>query len=279
MKIWIDTKSELVALKSRIERDGDELVHERSKADVVIPTSFMIPKEVLPSFGFECSTAEPNYTVSRWWNGQSWMPQLIVGVPLLRLMNNGLGLRVPVGYAARFVPTFSREEDFENPTLQSFLQESKFQGFCTFAYVQESVCEVHTGLPYGLTYNLLESVRGKLGEWFLRPGRLLESWTCSLLVSRPCFPFQRNSLVQHSVYYDLSQSTYEDQTVEGHVHMFPNNSTQVAFVTAWSRSLHDSSERVLNVCRCLKVPDKQYRTDLERVARAVWSEITEREFV
>jgi len=205
--------------------------------------------------------------VFKWWD-EGWNDQTFVGIPLNRLMNEGLGPRCDAGFVTS---PFKREDIvsylFNNKGLEQFLKG--FVGFISFTLSLEGglrVVKIESGIPFNGFYNMLECLKVRVAEFLSGKVDFYESWTASLLVSRSPFPHMEQS---SKVFIDGINQSMEKHfwnCLYNHRKSFSTTSTVIGIATAWSTSLAEACRRCLRTARNLSVEDKQFRTDLVREA-------------
>lgn len=267
------------AVVKALKDEGCEFTSDRPSADLIVDGDafgMMVPEVALRVAGIDVYPgARPTHFLTRWFDERSWAYQTMVGIPLVGLMNENLGPEVSMGCAMRFIDSIGLRSVFENQTLTEMLRKMSYRGFVTMTYGEPGVQSMQTGIPFGGIFAVMESVKGKVSEWLVNPGRLLESWICALRLVRYPFP-----------YTDRAQSTAVNTNAEVDKHLWLEDvvqvrkvnyteSTSVGYVTGWHQMLGEAAWRVLRTVRNVGLEGKMYRTDLAQVATEVYSRLVQ----
>jgi hypothetical protein len=269
-KIYLEG-SEFIGLSRHLSDEGDVLVPSENQAELsIIQPTRTIPGMILSELGYPLvalDNEEPTHTLTRFWDVKrgEFFNQLILGLPILGLMNENLGPQVLVGLITKFLNPFPLGEILGYEGIKDILRTWKYSGFVFATMCGDKVHTIQLGLPYGGIFNVCEYVRGKLSEWWKEPKELREEWAVSTLVSRSPFPYVSNGSVEEATVENLTKNIekhfwlLEHRVIRGTVY---STSSRVGFASAWGRDLEDASFRCLMTCRNLRIPAKQHRTDL-----------------
>jgi len=170
-------------LHDRLLEEGNEFV--KSGEDIFLneQADGELPRVVVESLGLEVRQEKEYFSVVKFFH-EGFSSQTIVAIPMRGFMPGGLGLDMVSGYACRFVD--KAPPLFENESLGEMLREMRYTGFLTAGFGRD-LCSLRLGA--GLVfYNVLEGIPGLLTDFLTKRGRLLESWTYSVLLSRYPFP-------------------------------------------------------------------------------------------
>lgn len=276
MKVLLDQKGPLRGLKKHLEAQGDQLVTAEScTAELVVENPIELDPDLV---GISRAIGDPTHTVTRWYTEGEFSQQTYVGIPLIGVMNDSNGAKVPVGLVGRYVRPELFSWLFQEDGLLSFLKELNYSGFITYKLAWNDVVGLQTGVPYWGIYGILEGVRGaKISDWLSRPFRLYETWTASVLVSR--FPYpgkdtgERTSVggLEGEHTWVLGGDEFKGVRMTGE--------TEIAVVTWADGVINEMARGVRRVCQEIKIEGVQYRTDLADIARLRWSELRERAIV
>jgi hypothetical protein len=294
MKIHvIDPQDEWRPLKRHLELEGNRFVGI-DEADIVLTSKtqdvIKIPKVSVPIVGgytryqsealkmmgyIPCSSGDTSGDLifTRWYDFErEWHPQINVGIPLDRLMVGGLGPKIDVGYASRYIKESSI---FDRPGLNGLLEALRFRGWVSIEVDSSTggIVQLYTWAhPIGM-YNILEGIPGSMSEWFMSPFgvRLTESWVVSVLISR--YPFPHSLEGERVVLDGISTSTERHYWLYGPEEFkrsLSTTSTVLGIATGWDRFLARATEFMVDKLNQLNVPDIQYRTDIFDVASRIW---------
>lgn len=292
---------EFEGFRQRLERDGHEVVESSTKADLALvssPTSsefrpvsgqrvvyggVTLPRLSLQAAGLAVDPVveqrQSLFTLSRWFDQNGWREDLdLFGVPLVGLMNEGLGAPVEVGWVGHPSKDSCLFEHFHNPVLGEIFKKFEHRGFVTIRTTREGVVECHTGLPRWAGYAAGEGVKGGLAEWCEKPSPFLDSWTAALLVSRWPWPAEAKGdeaevgspleAERHVWRLGRANAWTEARTKR----------TEVLVVSSWAKDLSEATWRALRTCRNLTLPCKQYRTDSRFHVEALVKKLREEGF-
>jgi hypothetical protein len=273
-------------LSRRLEVEGDQVVKPHESPDLVIGQTDVsvgpsekpivvtgvidIPTLGLKEIDFPIRMLEegktPTHGFHRWFNRKmlSYNEQLVLSIPIVGMMNDGLGAQVQVGAATKFISFPSVEGLFEHPGLIELLRVLKHNGLVSIYACGKDVVRLSVGLGGMVGYNFLEYIVGKLSDWFVDPKRLYEAWAISNLVSR--FPYP-----QARAEYPTEEIKGLTESIERHfwlkdfrvIRKTPYaTGGEIGVASAYSPKVWEASERVLRTCRNISVQQVQYRTDL-----------------
>jgi hypothetical protein len=206
----------------------------------------------------------------RWFDGEWWSTQTLLGIPLLTMMNDNLGEARETGLVCKFVNSDKLNGLFSNAGLVSFLMKVKHRGFVTITLGQDlGVLSIKLGAGIGL-FNALEGFSGPILDLLLKGGPLLESWSVSIVVSR--YPYPLYEVATERLYFKDGNPAEKHLWffgLEGFRFSFYTERTKVCVASAWARTLGDACNRVYRTCRELAIPKKQFRTDAFKQASMV----------
>jgi hypothetical protein len=277
MKVFLSNAS-LFGLRRHLQKFGDELVMTAQDAELVLSQN-ELPSVVLESLWSVTplsSSHRPSHFISRFAFEGKLCDQVIVGVPIWGTCNENLGAEEVGCVAVRFLPEGSFSELFYNG-LHVVLEETKYTGFVSCCFSIDSLradstdrvpYKVCLGLPWWSVYALLENIGGSLTDFWLSPWRMRESWSVSLPVLRGCYP---GKLIQKITIGGL------DPMLTEHVHLWEkgleNTQQFVGVVTSSHVNLDTCLFQVLQIADRLRIPEKQYRTDIKREVKYRWGEL------
>jgi len=296
MKIIVVDKIGLYKpIASRLELEGDEVEVVSSldttglKADLVISEldSTVLPGKALETIGIPIFDKEDvDFFVIKRLDNEVFDYQTIVGIPLLRLMNNNLGPKAEMGSCFRFIQDSPLSDLFRSPSLLSVLNKMGYKGFvvfkCSFRGGDKksfSITGIELGLPYFLFYSIIESIPGRVADFFKTPSRLMESWVSSLVVSVFPYPVHRGKRVTMECPEEGMLRHFWMPYVTRYERSLYTDHTLVGVATAWATELEDSVKRALVTCRSLNVEFKQYRTDGLSYVREKWCHLRDMNLV
>lgn len=245
-------------LKDRLISEGNELVEMGEEIKLSTKTDGPFPAPILEALGIKVDNLPETYRIVKFFN-YDFSPQTIVTIPIVGMMQSGLGFPLESGLAARFI---DKEPDiFSSDTLIEVLREMHYVGFVYAAYNTDKLCSF--GLGAGMyIYNLLESLEGKLTSFINLEDRLLESWTLSVVLSRYPFPFRKSdSELCFKVTPQAKRHLHLFNT-EKNKSMFYTSNTFLGIATSWATTLHEAENRVMRTLDGLDIHAKQYRKDL-----------------
>ena len=151
MKVYVNgpQTNELKAILRVVKLEGDTIVESAKDADIVlqgegqssldhpyvIGGSYNFPPDLVESFDFLCNpSGKQDVLLTKWFDFEKgWSKQLFVGLPLIGMMNEGLGTPIPTGLAGRFVNGSQLSELFKGTALKNVLQEMAYRGFVSFS--------------------------------------------------------------------------------------------------------------------------------------------------
>lgn len=285
MKVAIVSEGGLLGLRRAMEKEGDELTSPEnaelvlSDKDTSIEQGKIVkfyprfPTLTLEALGFEVREDVVRYTLSRWWDGNTYGIQTLLSIPLIGAMNENLGCRKVVGQVCKFVDGSRMGAWFGKENFFALLKEMKIVGFVTFEFSREGLVGARIGLPELSLYPLLEGWKGKISDLFLHGGEFLESWMVGLLVTRYPWPFEpKAKKVEIGVNPELEKHFWPFDVQEVRKSLF-TESTTIGVVTSWNPSLEQACRLVLKPARNLRVEEKQFRTDVGRQAAEVVGEL------
>jgi hypothetical protein len=214
-----------------------------------------------------------DFFITKWWDRQakSWTSQVLVGLPLVGLMENGLGRQISVGCCASYLDEKSLEckavQVSLRPELVVLLQEMNHNGPVSFWFsaVDGGLASLETGIPSWGLYNLLEGVPGKLSEFFSRPNemRLRESWTSSLVLSRypwPCKTHTEENLQFNNLNDEIEKHFWLGEHTQFKSSLY-TRSTLIGVCTSWARTMLEAATRSSRTAQNLQITEAQYRRD------------------
>lgn len=251
-------------LKRPLVLEGHEIVLEEAGVEFDEGKELDIPLSGVGLLQLPMTTVSGGELVRtiRWFDGEWWSQQTLLGIPLLTMMNDGLGESVETGLVCKFINSDRLNALFANAGLVSFLMKMKHVGFVTLALGQDlNVLSVRLGAGIGL-FNALEGFAGPTLDLLMHGGPLLESWTVSIVVSR--YPFPMMDMATERIYFENGNPAEKHlwfYGLEGFRYSFYTERTKVCVASAWATTLGDACNRVYRTCRELVIPKKQYRTD------------------
>lgn len=292
MKILVKHESDdLIPLSHHLKLEGNELVTDEQSPELIISESnsgihdkrfvysnIKFPHLILKALGLDILSSKTSYFFTKWYDYEKgWSPQLFLGIPVHGLMDGGLGAPEVTACCGRYVEGYNTPTIFQEDVLKGFLNDLNCKSFVSVEYSHDhEIVSIRTGVPFNGLYNLLEGVKGSIGEFLLDPfqNRLIESWTTNLLVTRHPFPAVRSA--------DKITIHHVTPEVEKHVWFFDvvrfrraisTTDTKVACVTAWGVDLFESNKRALRTAFGLNIPYKQFRLDAFRSAGEVYDRL------
>ena len=147
MKIWLKDNGQHAGLVNHLTYEGSELVDEPGNADFVLHEPLELPLPTLIAGDLKPDPGQMTHFVSRFYNGESYEPQCIIGLPIIGLMDGDLGWDGPVGCATRYGCTDKHEWSFNNSVLDVFLRRFSYKGFVSFKFVRDKFKGIQTGIP------------------------------------------------------------------------------------------------------------------------------------
>lgn len=256
-------------LKRPLVLEGHEIVSEGAEVEFDEAKELEIPPSGVELLQLPASEGEELLRVIRWFDGEWWSQQTLLGIPLLTMMNDNLGEVTETGLVCKFVNSDRLNALFANAGLVSLLMKMKHRGFVTLFLGRDlGVLKLRLGPGIGL-FNVLEGFNGPILDLLLRGGPLLESWSVSIVVSRYPFPFDETG---ERLYFEAGNPAEKHlwfYGLEGFRRSFFTDRTKVCVASAWARTLGDACNRVYRTCRELNIPKKQYRTDAFKQASLV----------
>lgn len=276
--VKINRTAENAALEHHLRRQGwipsnDAVVHV--KDEIIFPKAYT--SEVFGAIG----SGRPSWFLTRFFSRRNgWSSQCFVGVILHGIQDGGLGASYPCGSLGGYVELLNESlNKIDLSKTESVFKDLDYNGPVSLIFDDtDSVLSFQTGVPsYGL-YALCEGLKQDIptiwseeGVWFL------ESWVCSLLVSRWPFPNVGTGIT----------SVHVSPSVEKHLWLFPEgamfkeqyntSSGRIGVVTSWSNSsLYDCNLRATGTAHRLQFEEKQFRTDGFDVARMVFGRLLDK---
>lgn len=274
MRICVSLTGPYRGFRRRFEIEGDQIVPEEH-AQLVIKD----PLELQPQFlGIEPSGKEPTHVVVRWFANGAYLHQTFVGIPLLGLMDGGLGPPVESGMAGRYIQSHAFEEHFSNPNLLALLKDTSHHGPVSFTFSYHDLVRFQLGIPFWGVYAILEGIRGStFAEWLASPTRLYESWCGALLVSR--FPYPAEQRDSRTSVFGIEEQKVWMLGGEKHRDGYVTDETLIGVVSGRGGegrgSLNDVGRKILHTCQQIKLEGIQYRTDMAEWVRGKWAELRE----
>lgn len=282
-------KGEYKALRRNLILEGDDVVKESPDLIIsplpddykldsikVVGANFVFPHILVKAMGYDLGMDDPpGFLAFRWFDTDRWRDQIMVGFPLRTLMNDGLGVPDEAGMACRFTDDPTLDSMFRNEGLEQSLNESRHCGFVTLDVSPNMrVRNIQAGVPYRGFFNALEGVQGKITDWIVNEEVLLESWTTNLLLTRYPYPFKMEAgrvflknfsqeIERHFWLFDAS----------GHRKSLYTDSTMIGVATSWSPTLTEACRRTIRTLNNICLPNKQFRTDLVKVAGEGWGQL------
>lgn len=274
-KVYLEG-SEYNGFARHLIEEGDDPMSSEREADVkIVQPSREIPGMILTDLGYPLVAKyedETTHVLTRWWDSRKtkFLDQLMLSIPLIGLMNENLGPKIPVGSISRFLNPYPLGETLCYRGVEDILKEWRWNGFVSACMSREKIHRIELGIPYGAIFNAMENAKGKLSEWWSgEKGELREEWTVSQLISRTPFPYK----IEVHPELEMAEIKGLTKNVEKHLWLLEHKeirgvvystSSRVGYASSWGRDLEDASFRCLLTCRNVEVQGKQYRTDLER---------------
>jgi len=197
----------------------------------------------------------------RWFDGEWWSQQMLLGIPLSTMMNEDLGQEAESGLVCKYVNSDRLNALFAHAGLVLFLMKMKHRGFVTL-FLGHDLCVLSIKLGAGIgLFNAIEGFSGPILDLLMRGGPLMESWSVSIVVSRYPYPMEETS---DRLYFETGNPAEKHlwfYGLEGFRRSFYTDRTKVCVASAWARTLGDACNRVYRTCRELAIPKKQFRTD------------------
>jgi hypothetical protein len=293
MKIYVDNDPVLIPLRRHIELEGNQLV-AAADADFLIsnvlePTvkqkalrgGTKLSQVIVQQLGYEATSSTTDFFVSRWRDQGlfGWGEQIFLGIPLVGVMNGGIGAAVPVGCVGMWVESRMLKEIFNREALGVLLREMNHSGFVSIhiSSVDGRIGMIETGVPSWGLYNILENLPGPIEEWLVEPGqtRFRTSWTCGLLVSRFPYPLpvQNGDAIQVGGITDGLEKHFWFGSMNRFRNAIHTRENLIGVATGWSWRLGEACERATFNARAIGVREIQFRSDAEDVAGAIWGAV------
>ncbi len=299
MKILvINTRGLIKAIGDQMSLEGDEVTISPMVPDQVtgfdlILTDKRIPSQDVPviggdedlpfavikALGYFPVQGPTDFILTRWFDhANGWNDQVLVGFPLMGLMNEDLGPRVPTGIALRYSNSSQIRIPFDVPNLKNALEKMLHVGFVTIKYTltpdSYNITGISTYAPYYSLFAILEGCPDKLSDFFINPTSLKESWIVSLLLTRTPFPYH---LEPKRVFIkgltSKVQKHFWTPYLSSHRNSNYLDNPLVGISSAWSMELTEANRRALRTCRAIQVEGKQFRTDLAANAQRKWAKL------
>lgn len=291
MKIYLNLKNPN-PLARHLVYEGDLITPVITEAELVISDKklsddknlyivggdFHLASTALDAMGFRTSKSlSYDFVLTKWFNSHDWLRQLIVGIPLSHLMNDNLGYDVRSGYATRFCSNKTLNDIFNNSDLVAFLKKILYHGFVSILMTLDlSIVSIVSNVPSNGIYGILEGVPGKISDFLTLPeeNELMSSWTSTLMLS--CYPFPFSSTIGRQTLHDINKSIEKHfwfNDIKGHSKALYTDSSLIGWSTSWGPTIGESNRRALRTCRNIKLPFKQYRTDLAFVVNRQWGHL------
>jgi hypothetical protein len=279
VKIKVIGKSDTqwVAVIKQMEREGDEIVTADEQTRVNV-SSEEIPILALEALGYRVDKSEGAKTsiyLSTWFDYElGWHPQTFMGAPVFGLMDENLGPQIISGFGGTY--TRLKDETWRD-AISGMLVEMKIKGFVTFGMSSAfDIVECLTGIPFPGLLCLLEGVPHKISRFFAGPMKssLLESKTIAIVFTRPPYPYKtENARTSVDGLTEDVLKHFWIPFVTEHRKSFFTDSTLVGVATNWSMTFGESNFRALQTCRAVRIPERQYRTDIARCVKSRLEEI------
>jgi len=273
MKVRIihgETDVQWIAITKQIELEGDTVCKE-GEVDLTLDfRAETIPLQGLSTLGYQTVSAQPDFFISRWFDG-AWHPQEFVGVLVSGLMNENLGPEIPAGFGG----IYKRVGEVWKSGLANLLREMKVRNFVTLGLTRDlQVTGFQTGVPFPGLFCMLEGFPCRIVEWFQKPRELLESPTISVTMSRYPFPHQgKDEKVSVEGLSPAVQRHFWAPYVNHHRKGHFTESTLVGVATGWAKTFGEANSRALTSCRAIQVPFKQFRTDVGAEVRNLFTQL------
>ncbi len=254
-------------LKERLETEGTELVNNDWDIRLNEMSEGKIPRSIVESLGVDLVEGEELFRFVKLFN-KDFSPQTLVAIPIVGMMNGGLGYNTTVGMGCRFVNT--EPDIFFNQSFTDTLNEMDFTGFISALMSPHGLIELRMGAGMAL-YNILEGVQGRLEDFLSLKERLLESWTLSVALSRYPYPYENKFKPVSFVVSKKAQEHFYPFKCSQRKNLFSTEHTFVGLATSWATTLQEAEKRVLRTLNGIELPAKQYRTDLCQAVR--WQDV------
>ena len=255
-------------LRRTIELEGDSIVEKDEDLFLDENIEGSITTVAAEALGFSFGIGDEAYMVTKRYNS-GWDNQTYISYALRTLMNNDLGFPLEVGRAGRYIQDKICCDHFEK--LNSLLDEMNYFGFISLKFnADNNLIDVLFGAGLAL-YGMLEGVSGKISSFFKDSGKILESWSVALVLSRYPYPFKPTC---DRLFFDLPPSVAKHLwffDLKGFRKGFYTDKTAICIVSAWATSLNEAARRVYRTCQGLDVPLKQYRTDVAPYISNLWT--------
>lgn len=255
-------------LAMQMQMEGDQIVP--SSGDLVIAEPDNFPLLVLGDSVNTSPNLPIDFVTVRWFHGE-FNRQTGFVVPMFGHMTEDLGCPVFAGSAIRYMHHQKFDKAYGCETLNQALIEAGFKGpvlIYWYARGEElQVTKIVVGMIPEIVLPLFEGLQGKISEFLENPTaqEFRESKVISIIASRYPWPAE----VECDT-YDIGGLAppvlkhFWTYNVETHRNAFFSKSTQVGLVSAWSTdSFSEANRRALRTLRALRIPLKQYRTDVD----------------
>lgn len=280
MNVYLNKVGPNGALAHHTQKQGDQVVSDPLDAQVFIPEFTRVPFDWVKQDFENYSPEKVCYYLTRIFDGEQFLQQWMLGIPLVGLMNSGLGVACEVGSVVAYCQPRSELQILAaSGALQPVLKETSYRGFVSWQFGQSNeLLNVSFGVPsYGM-YAMFEGLSQSIAGFFLNPLQLKESWTCSVLLSRSPWPhkLQAQEILIGPIADPIQKHLwlYLDNDCEFDGSVVRTSHTRLAVATAYSLGgphgpLHDLTYRALPAPRKLEIPEKQFRSDLVQVTERV----------
>jgi hypothetical protein len=303
MKVFISGSSNLTrSVARRMILEGDSLVSAPDQAELVVAATIkdrllhqscvggdsILPASVAEALGFILDyKAKTDIVTYRWFSPEKgFSSQVLIGVPIVRFMNENLGDALPngVGFASRYA-NLTPLKDLFSSDLKKLLREMNYAGFVSIGLslgAELAVTGVYTGVPFYGALNALEGCRGRLSGYLKDPSvePLMESWTVSVLYSRSPFPYKETA---ERVFFDNLPLNVEKHFwifgAEGFSKSTFTDKTEIGLATSWDVTLSGANKRAVGTCFNIHLKNRQFRTDVGLAAAEVWGKVVDRKLV
>lgn len=273
MKVFLGES--VKGLRKRVEEEGDEVVEKGWEREICREEE-KIEKGSLDLLGFETGEEKDvRFFLAKSFCAGELGDQTIVGLPIVGMMDGGLGAREIVGWGTRFVTFDERIKLFRKACVQELVRSLKAPGgFLGIWFDKDSkVIKISTFLPPLAFYPLMENVKSKISDFYEH--RLRPSWSVGYMLTASPFPGKKESYrrfavkvpkvvrTHYSHFGGFSRDTYYSDTLD------------VGVVTAWSDSLKNACSRVQRTMENIDFEGKQHRLDLFSSLSSSWHWFTE----
>lgn len=215
-------------------------------------------------------SAPDGFLTLRYFDGEEWRPQTLIGIELTRLLAGDLGPEEHMGMALRPVTETRCNEVYDNEEFIKFLQLCDYKGFVTVRFNLPadigdtiSIRGIEMSAPPNTLVHIIEGCKERTMDYFMdERAMLFQSWTASLVMFRWPYPREiessvpvyglTNDVLRHFWPIDIDMYRKAKNT----------NGGVLGVSSAWNEDLYRCCKRALHTLMNISVEGKFYRTDL-----------------